>query len=139
MICICEPTPAPVLPAYTCGRRRVGGEICGATLRAVPSADRRDWMYVDETGSATLDETPPELQADPGKWWADLAERNIAVYSTHKAAVLLQCFSWWHLHSPARVDHDYGPVPTTCRQPMWAGPDGWVCRVHGTVFPYALP
>jgi hypothetical protein len=122
------PTPAPRLPEYRCGRPLVGGGVCGAKLT---------WEYVDEFGSTVYDQTPPGLLADPKKWWADLAERDIATYSAHRAAVDLMCFSWWHVHQPAPVDHDYGPVPSTCGQPMWAGPDGWACRVHGEVFPYA--
>lgn len=131
------PTPAPLLPAYRCDRKLVSGEVCGAALHPVPSADRRDWHYADESGSTIRDETPAELTADPAKWWADLAVRDIAAYSSHKAAVDLMWFSWWHLHHPAAGEPYAGPVPSTCGMPMWSGPDGWVCRVHREVFPYA--
>jgi hypothetical protein len=133
------PTPRPSLPIYHCERKLVNGTVCGALLHPVPSADRRDWHYADESGSTVHDETPAALTADPKQWWADLAAADMGAYSSHKAAVDLMCFSWWHLHSPGHPaePHDPGPVPSTCGQPMWSGPDGWVCRVHGEVFPYA--
>jgi hypothetical protein len=135
--CSYTPTAAPALPAYHCDRRLITGEQCGAALHPVPSADRQDWHYADGTGSTIRDETPAALTADPVKWWADLAERDMAAYSTHRAAVDLMCFSWWHLHHPATVEgHNPGPVPETCGQPMWSGPDGWTCRVHRSSFPY---
>lgn len=136
--CTYEPTPAPKLPEYRCCRHLLDGSECGARLHPVATKDRLDWTYADDSGSTTHDETPAELVADPKKWWANLAEKSIETYSALTAAINLRCFSWWHLHAPAPIPgHDYGPVPQTCGKPMWSGPDGWVCRTHWTVFPYA--
>lgn len=129
----------PAGPLTRPGRHVYGCRVCGRRLTAVPNATRDDWLYADDTGATVEDLTPQALRDDPAKWWADLAKLDIGAYSAHKAAVDLACFSWWHLHQPGPIlePGDIGPVPETCRQPMWSGPDGWVCRVHRTVFPYA--
>jgi hypothetical protein len=132
-------TCRPAGPLTRPGVHVYGCRTCGCRLTAVPTARRDDWSYADDTGSTVLDETPQGLRDDPAKWWADLAERDIGIYSTHKAAVDLMWFSWWHSHQPGEILEraEIGPVPETCGQPMWSGPDGWVCRVHRTVFAYA--
>jgi len=126
------PTSAPAPEVRAC-------LICRKPVHAVPTKDRRDYHWADESGSIIEDKTPQALIDDPKKWWDDLAKRDIATYSSHKAAVELACFSWWHVHQPGDRIGERVPctVPQTCGQPMWAGPDGWVCRVHGEVFPYA--
>ena len=85
------------------------------------------------TGLAHVDQAPQALRDDPAKWWADLAEHDIRSYSVLKAAVDLGYWSWYHIHrteagtAPAHT----GTTPFCCGSPMWAAPDGWVCRVAG--------
>jgi len=123
------PAPAPHIDRRSC-------MFCpDVVLQARPTANRAEWEYFDvATGLSYVDNTPPELRADPAKWWADLARERPGTYSVLIAAQATGQHSWWHHHIPGASlpgQPVNTSVPYCCSQPMWASPDGWVCRDAG--------
>lgn len=108
---------------------------CGVAVYPVRMAPGvNDWAWATASGERVRDDRPAALCADPKQWWADLAENNIGAYSGLSAAIALGHWAWFHNHGPDKpMPHD-GPavrfdVPWCHDSPMWASPDGWVCRV----------
>lgn len=132
---MCNPTgplTSPVIPLGLCR--------CGAVLTHVRTAPTvNDWADATLDGERHQDRAPALLREDPARFWAELAERDIATYSTLSAAVKLGHWSWFHIHRQERQLPTTEPRvdPPFCHgQPMWASPDGWQCRVMRRLFAY---
>jgi hypothetical protein len=117
--------------------------FCPTVLHHIAvAAERRgrldDWTYVDEQGRHYVDSTPAELRADPKGWWDNLAKTNIGAYSSLKVRFDLGGSPFVHVHIPGeRVgEHVHVDPPFCCGSPMYAGPDGWFCRVARTRIDY---
>lgn len=125
------PLGAPIFGEWECR--------CGERLRlARMSPGVNDWRHVDRQGMSHRDETPDGLKTDPVGWWQRLADTDLNAYSVLKASMGLGGTPFIHYHAPARPVgvHERKPPPYCCGSPMWASPDGWQCRVNGTLFPY---
>lgn len=101
-----------------------------------------DWVWVDEEGRTTVDHRPELLRKDPKAWWDQLAAMDIGMYSNMKARFELVGNPFWHHHTPGGyVDPEAGVrnaliTPVCCEQPMYAGFEGWYCRVTKQLFYY---
>jgi hypothetical protein len=135
------------LPTITChpdapliepGHRDSECMVCGEILTIRRNTLINDWEYVGADGFTTAYTGPPEYREDPAGFWERLAATNMGAYSALTAREKLGMLGWWHTHTPGRAVGDpvVAVVPETCGQPMWASPDGWVCRVHKELFPY---
>lgn len=118
---------------------RFGLCSCGVIVHLVRAAPTvNDWAEESLDGERAVDHAPALLREDPAAWWELLAARDIARYSTLRAAVTLGHWSWWHVHRAqtwAAWCAERVP-PYCCRAPMWASPDGWQCRSSGLLFRY---
>jgi hypothetical protein len=117
--------------------------FCPASLHPVAVAPQHrgrldDWTYVDEQDRHHIDSTPPELTADPKGWWDNLAKANILAYSSLKVRFDLGGSPFIHMHVPGdRIGgHVHVDPPFCCGSPMYAGADGWFCRVARTRIDY---
>lgn len=142
----CQPTG--VLAPWPMRRYVCADQNCRAILHpiAVPllphgrnSLDR--WNWFDENGSSWIDYAPTGYREDPEKFWSDLYQRFPGTYSNLRATLALNAMYFWHAHrpgDPAPGEPEVNPdtVPFCHKEPMYAGPDGWVCRVMRTTFPY---
>lgn len=101
-----------------------------------------DWIYVDREGRAGVDNSPELLKTDPKRWWDELAKNDIWSYSTLKVRFDLVGNPFWHFHSPGECLDPAIPerqkllTPTCCDAPMYAGVEGWHCRLTRQRFPY---
>jgi hypothetical protein len=117
--------------------------FCPAVLHHVAVAPERrgrldDWTYVDEQGRHYVDNTPAGLRDDPKGWWDNLAKTNINAYSSLKVRFDLGGSPFVHVHIPGeRIgEHVRVDPPFCCGSPMYAGPDGWFCRIARTRIDY---
>jgi hypothetical protein len=145
------PAPRPVcapdgdMTPWPTERYRCTDNACTAILRhARAGRTLNDWTDVDENGEHTRYDGPPLLRIDPKAWWDKLTADMLAgddragnLYALMTMGGDFTGRRWVHIHRcgeriDPRPDRD---GPTCCKQPMWASPDGWACRVSGQVFP----
>jgi hypothetical protein len=118
---------------------------CGERVWSVPTADRADYTWADAAGR-TLYDTAPDRHDVIETTAAAMSDKRLPPDVQHAAAssytnlaALANLNPMWsiHVHSPAASTPVAAAVPWCCGDPMWAGPDGWVCRVAKSLFPYA--
>jgi hypothetical protein len=118
---------------------------CGERVWPVPTADRSDYAWADAAGR-TLYDTAPDRHDVIETTAAAMNDKRLppdvqhaaASSYTNLAALTNLAPAWWlHVHFPDVSTPEATAVPWCCGDPMWAGPDGWVCRVAKSLFPYA--
>lgn len=143
-----SPLPPPCIPTGDLFVREAPTGICvgmpgvcepGAPLHAVPCGEN-DWTWVDEQNRPHIDYAPKALRDDPVKWWADLAERNIGLYSLHLCRTTLGQWTWFHIHRQDMTGWRDRPIPAKvpecCGGSMQHVPNSWRCRESGQRFPF---
>lgn len=90
--------------------------------------------YLEHVRSLFYDERTRKCLTGPRADWAACEYSSLS-------AMLSLGGSLWHHHRvdtnrTERLSDDPWKCPECCGSPMWASPDGWACRVQGTLFAY---